>query len=325
MLSRNISEQRDKATREIIQEVLTQRSDTSLPKWCWLTLGSDARFEQTLLGDQDNAIIFEGDGPAQRALLMQFARSVNERLAEIGAPMCPGGVMAMNEKWCRSIDEWREAAIQWLDAPQPAQLLEASIFLDFRAVAGELALGQDLRHWFCAQIQSNRFFLRTLAQDSVRDDFATPALGMIGVHFSRAMRRHGLSGNWFGDIAIDTKVFGVNPAMRFIRVLALARGIEATSTDERLVQLAQIGAMSHKESEKFRHAFDVLQHYRLRAQLEFCDAQPGGFESVVASVPPPVVNVLGLDNLHTDEIRTLYDAMKTLKRLRTRVEIEFLR
>lgn len=324
-MCRSISAQRDVTTRQVISEVLTQWSETPLPKWCWLTLGSDGRCEQTLLGDQDNAIVFDGPGDKHRREFMRLARQINERLAELGAPLCPGKVMAMNEKWCRSIDEWHEAAIQWLRTPNPEQLLEACIFLDFRGVAGEIVFAQDLRQWLRHQIRQQPYFIRTLAQDAIRDDFATPALGMIGVHISRALRRHGLSGSWFADIAIDTKAFGVSAAMCFVRVLALSRGIEATSTDERLVQLAKIGAMTQRDSDQLRAAFDRMQHYRLRAQLEFCDAQPGGLEAVIASAPPPVVNVLGLENLKIEEIKELYGAMKTLKRLRRRVELEFLR
>ena len=45
------------------------------------------REEQTVATDQDNAIIFEGDGPRYREAFKQLAAAINHGLAEVGFPL----------------------------------------------------------------------------------------------------------------------------------------------------------------------------------------------------------------------------------------------
>jgi CBS domain-containing protein len=67
--------------------------------WCWLSVGSEGRREQTVATDQDNAILFEC--PAEevdivRPRLLLFARAANDALAELGFPLCAGNIMGRN-------------------------------------------------------------------------------------------------------------------------------------------------------------------------------------------------------------------------------------
>jgi CBS domain-containing protein len=111
-LARLVSHLNDALTRRLITLIemrITAQAGQALPPWCWLALGSEGREEQTVATDQDNAIIFEGDGHVWRERFMTFAQEVNHGLAEVGFPLCKGGVMAMHDKWCRSVDEWHTA------------------------------------------------------------------------------------------------------------------------------------------------------------------------------------------------------------------------
>ena len=80
-----------------------------------------------------------------RERLLPFAREVNEALDRCGYPLCKGGVMAMNPRWCASLDEWKAAFANWIDRGDPDSLLAANIFFDFRALWGELGLAEALR------------------------------------------------------------------------------------------------------------------------------------------------------------------------------------
>jgi CBS domain-containing protein len=95
-LTQLISSLNDHLTTRILE--LT-RQEFALPKtsWCWLSFGSEGRFEQTLSTDQDNGIVFAAAAEiaaAARQAFLPFARAVNERLAACGFPLCTGNIMA---------------------------------------------------------------------------------------------------------------------------------------------------------------------------------------------------------------------------------------
>jgi len=142
-LTRLISELNDQLTQRVIH-LASRRADLAGVRWCWLALGSEGRFEQTLLTDQDNGLLFtvppEIGVDAARARLLPFARQVNDWLAECGFPLCKGGVMGSNPQWCLSLEEWQRTFADWLFRGDAPVLLNASIFFDFRALAGEGAL-----------------------------------------------------------------------------------------------------------------------------------------------------------------------------------------
>lgn len=103
--------------------------------------------EQTLTTDQDNGLVFSAadDGEARdlRELFLPFTRAVNQALAECGFPLCDGEVMAGNPRWCLSIAEWQTNFGAWVRTPEPEALLNAAIFFDFRALAGDAALARE--------------------------------------------------------------------------------------------------------------------------------------------------------------------------------------
>lgn len=320
-LARLVSHLNDAMTRRVI--VLTEarmaKELGSLPNWCWLALGSEGREEQTVATDQDNAIIFEGDGQAYRERFKLLAGEINRGLAEIGFPLCKGGVMAMNDKWCRSVEEWQQALEAWFALPQPEALLDANIFLDFRGLYGEVRLAEELRQWLSQQVADRKLFLRALAEDAMRDGVAKLQSNGIVLSVARAMRKRGWRADWLSPATLEMKRGGTAPVVYFARVLALAKAIAATSTDERLRDLVSKAAMSESESQLMRDAFNVLQKYRLRAQLAYAMRAA---ERDQGDVSP---NVLDLDALSSHEIERLAEALASLGNLRARLEMDFLR
>ena len=117
-----------------LNDALTHRLfDLLLPEyeldeidWCWLSVGSEGRREQTVVTDQDNAILFHcpdfGRDRARRELL-DFARAANEGLAELGFPLCPGKIMASNPEHCLESTEWRERFAGWIEWLRTARRL----------------------------------------------------------------------------------------------------------------------------------------------------------------------------------------------------------
>ena len=135
-------------------------------------MGSEGRGEQTIATDQDNGLLFvtndEASTPdAIRERLLPFARAVNEALDRCGYPLCKGGVMAMNPRWCASLDEWKAAFAGWIDRGDPASLLAASIFFDFRALWGESRLADVLRADIARRARGNPRFLKQMSDNAL--------------------------------------------------------------------------------------------------------------------------------------------------------------
>jgi CBS domain-containing protein len=327
-LARLVSHLNDALTRRVIDLVVAQMQPSlgELPRWSWLALGSEGREEQTVATDQDNAIIFEGSSPELRQKFQSLAAGINHGLADIGFPLCTGGVMAMNEKWCRSVDEWRHALAGWFSTPNPQALLDSNIFLDFRGLHGDIELANELRAWVFDQVAEHRLFLRSLAQDAMRDQVGSLTKNTVFISMARAARRRGWQGEWLAPSQFEMKRMGTAPVVYFTRLLALAHSVAETSTDARLHGLVAKGAMSESETQQMRDAFNVLQRYRMRAQLAFAlaeqngEGRSGGTDH--AKISP---NVLLLDTLSIHEHERLSEALSELAGLRARLEMDFLR
>jgi CBS domain-containing protein len=106
----------DTLTRRLLELGIRKLGDPPYP-WSWLALGSEARSEQALLTDQDNALVLDlGDTPlgAVDPYFQKLAMFVNEHLEEAGIPRCRAGVIASNPDWRDSINEWEYRFARWM-------------------------------------------------------------------------------------------------------------------------------------------------------------------------------------------------------------------
>ena len=225
--------------------------------WCWLGLGSEGRLEQTLSTDQDNGLVFSAsdDGEARqlRELFLPFAAAANQALAECGVPLCDGKVMAGNPMWCLSLTEWRESFMAWVRTPEPEALLNAAIFFDFRAVAGNMELAAVLRRAVSELTCGNEIFLRLMTVNALA---AQPPLGRL--------RDFAIAAESGGEI--DLKKVGSRIFVDAARILALGAGITETATVSRFRRVAAEGLMTPRDAEAAVRAFDALQGIRLAVQ-----------------------------------------------------------
>jgi CBS domain-containing protein len=224
---------------------------------CWLVMGSGGRFEQTLNTDQDNAVIFtvpEGMTADQvRAQLLPVALRINQALALCGFPLCKGNIMASNPKWCLSLDEWKEVFDKWVDQGSTEALLHASIFFDFRALAGQHRLAEELRNWLARLARGNSRFLHQMAANALRN---RPPLGLVRDFVLNDSNR------------LDLKINGLIPFVDAARIFSLATGVTQTSTIQRLRQSAAGSNIPPTEVEAWINAFLFIQMLRLRHHYE---------------------------------------------------------
>lgn len=215
--------------------------------YAWIAFGSEGRMEQTLLTDQDNAIVYADAGEGGRGWYRALAERVNEDLETAGFPRCPGGYMARS--WHGPLSEWTRRFAGWIDSPQPNALLEASIFFDYRRVAGDLSL--DPLDAVIALAPRKPAFLRFLARSSM--EFRPPALLMLRLRGSSS--------------EVDLKLHGISPIVFLARCYALEAGTRARSTLDRLAAAARAGILDRESEENVAEAYRFLLGLRLRMQL----------------------------------------------------------
>jgi CBS domain-containing protein len=308
-LTRMISSLNDQLTARIL-DLMVAGFDVAGVALCWLGMGSEGRGEQTIATDQDNGLIFasreSGVAPdAVRERLLPFARAVNEALARCGYPLCKGGVMAMNPRWCASIDEWKAAFGNWIDRGDPVSLLTACVFFDFRSLWGEPALADVLRADIAQRARANARFLKQMSDNALAN---RPPLGWFG-ELQAAPDRTGVEG-------IDLKMSGSVPFVDAARILALARGITATGTVVRLEQAAAAGGLPASEARSFGDAFEFVQLLRLREQHR--RVARGDADGVDGNP-----NVVPLAELSELDRRILKEALRQARKIQQRLEVDY--
>ena len=295
-----ISSLNDRLTERII--TLECEADDALVglRWCWLALGSEGRMEQTLATDQDNALIFAAADDSQRDALLAFALRVNHQLDACGFPLCKGGIMASNPRWCLSADGWQQQFTQWIDHGTPEALLNASIFFDFRPLTGDAALALDLRAWLNRAAQKNPRFLHQMAGNALRN---RPPLGVV--------RDFVLSEDTAHPHTLDLKLNGATPFVDAARIFSLATGSSQTNTAKRLRAAAHALHIPDTELADWNRAFHFLQLLRLRHQHG---------QQRAGSAPD---NHLDPDTLNPLDRRILKEALRQARKVQARLAMDY--
>lgn len=299
-LTQLISSLNDHLTVRIIE--LT-RQEFSLPKvdWCWLSFGSEGRFEQTLSTDQDNGLVFDGDvadTPALRQIFLPFALAVNERLNACGFPLCKGNIMASNPDLCLSLAEWQDKFFAWMQSNNPQALLNATIFFDFRPLYGAEELAERLRQWLLGKAADASLFLRFMATNAL---MVEPPVGLI--------RDFVFDKSETFPHTLDLKTYGSRLFVDVARILALANRVGETGTAERLRALAQAGKLGRDDIGAVLDGFFFIQQLRLRQQQ--------------AGTPVGLANRVDPDQLNELDRLILKEAFKQAKKLQGRVQLEY--
>jgi len=259
-----ISEWNDRLTRKIItltEESLKEEGLGEPPvPYCWLALGSEGRKEQTLRTDQDNAIIYSdpksGSKNDVQDYFLRLAAGVVFGLERCGFPLCKGGIMANNPKWCQSETVWRRYFSEWINKASPEDLRNCTIFFDFRPLAGAAALAQRLRTFLNENIENNRAFLRYLTTNAL---YNGPPLGFLRALVVEKTGDH--------KNELNLKMRGLVPLVDALRVLALSAQISATNTLNRLELIKNKGLLPEELAEDTREAFNFIIFLRLHHHM----------------------------------------------------------
>jgi PAS domain S-box-containing protein len=223
----------------------------------FICLGSEGRREETLFTDQDNAIIYNDVSDEKENITSEYFNKLGENvcnaLNDIGYSFCKGNIMAKNKQWCKPISAWEKYFANWITTPEPQNLLDATIFFDFRSVYGSPEFSEKLKVTLSHLIKTHPLFLYHLAYNTCN-----------------AKLQHISSGNIISDKsneAVDLKSI-VSIIIMFARTYSLQNEIWCTNTFERLNALKSRQIISEKTINEIMFAYNYLMKLRIRNQAE---------------------------------------------------------
>lgn len=260
---------------ESITRIMTTVSDATLVRliglaeaelgpppaaYAFVALGSEAREEQTLATDQDNAIIHADVAPEQHAAVQAYFLQLGEKVCGwldlVGYRRCQGEVMACNRKWCQPLSQWRQYFTECVSADKPQDLLDVNVFFDFRCAHGEAGLVRQLRdhlHQLLEGEGRHAFFFH-LAQSTLQ--FKAPR-GFFGNIQLESSAEH--------PAAFNVKA-AIIPLVNFARMYAWQHHFGETNTLERLRRLRDQGLLLPSSHDELAQAYAALMQMRLTHQ-----------------------------------------------------------
>jgi CBS domain-containing protein len=208
--------------------------------------------------------------------------------------------MATTDRWRKPVATWRRYFRNWMEEPDPKSLMHASIFFDWRPVAGAVQLAHTLHDVVLQRTPNQSIFLASLTANALDH---TPPLGFFRQF---VLERHG------GETkTLDLKLNGLVPIVDLARIHTLDRGLRPVNTLERLEALGQSNSFAASDANDLHDAFSFIATVRMRHQVN----QLRRGETPDNYVPPSALSDF--------EQRHLKDAFKIVRRMQSALEQRF--
>jgi len=260
----------------------------------FLVLGSLGRSEPSLVTDQDNAILYDDDTGGQGEQVQKYFLLLGERVCDalhtMGYTHCKGDIMAKNEKWCRPLSDWKRYFTGWVGTAQPQDLLDVSIFFDFRCVYGDETLAEQLRDHVYKALSGNTSFFLHLSQNALRVKPPTRQLKSAD----------SIDGKW-----------AMLPVIDITRIYALKHRVRESNTVDRLARLQEQQIFSPSGHR------DILQAYSYLMQLRF------QHQSAAIAAGREANNDIAMDELTDAEKVMLRRLMSQIETFQTKLNLDF--
>lgn len=250
-----LSQATDIMTRKLI--TFYQQANGKAPlRYCWLVYGSQAREDQTMGSDQDNALLLESEPTDdQDAYFEGMSDYVCLGLAKCGIKLCDGNIMASNPKLRQSVDEAVKETERWVRTPTNQAILDFNIFLDARAAAGDTTLFEQLQAKRKPLLKQS-MFLAALARNA-NENSVPLSMFQKFVYAKKAD---------FKD-SIDLKISAVAIINNLVRLYALSMGLTMPGTVARLKNISVESGLSDKDRQNLIDIWLFLNRLRWRHQL----------------------------------------------------------
>jgi CBS domain-containing protein len=221
-------------------------------------LGSEGREEQTLLTDQDNAILYDDPPPDREKEAAEYFKALGGQVCDwldrAGYAFCQGGVMAKNPRWNLPLAAWRRQFTRWIHNADPQELLELNMVFDFRCVLGDPSLVHGFRQWTFGEMESHPPFFLHFAQNALS---YKPPLGVLG--------NIQVASSGEGAKALNLKD-ALMPVVNYARLYTLKHRISDTHTLDRLGRLHEKGLLGRDSYQELATAYEALMRMRLGRQ-----------------------------------------------------------
>jgi len=277
-------------TRRLLELAEAELGPPPVP-YSFMALGSMARNEQSIVTDQDNALVLDDrfDPKLHDEYFAALAKFVSDGLALCGYTYCTGGIMGTNLQWRQPLRVWKQYFNDWIDKPTPERLLHSSIFFDLDNVSGEPGFVVELQDLVAGKAPNSPLFLAAMARNASN---RTPPLGFFR---NFVMEKDGKQNN-----TINVKRRGTAPMTDLVRVHALACGSTAQNSFARLDDIAQTGLLPSGVGDRIRYAFEFISMVRIRHQ------------AIDLQRDQPPTNSIEPENISREERHNLKDAFQLL-------------
>ena len=290
----------DSITRRLLEMAEAEFGKPPAP-YLWLAGGSQARGEQTSHSDQDNAMILCDDvRDDDLPYFESIARFVSDGLNACGYVYCPGNAMASNPEWRQPLAKWREYFQRWIGRPEPMALMLSSIFFDLKPIHGDSGLFEPLHEEILRKTRDNSIFIAHMVSNALNN---RPPLGFF--------RNFVLIHDGKHDDTLDIKHRGIAPITDIARVIALAEGLPAVNTHERLRAAMGTPSLSKEMGRNLQDALEFIARLRIRHQAR----------QIQAGEPPD--NYLPPTALSELERTHLKDAFRVIQSMQELLEYRY--
>jgi PAS domain-containing protein len=267
-----------------------------------LALGSEARQEQTLVTDQDNALIYEdsgADNPAVGIYFLRFGKRMNELLSAVGYELCKGDIMAGNPRWNQPLTVWKKYFSVWISEANPKNIVDVSVFLDFRAIYGDHTLTDELRDAIRTMLQNTPAFFSHLALANMSYKLPVSLFGKLLTENAN---------NEAGTINIKN---ASRVLVNMVRLYAVKNNINETNTTKRMQGLYEIGVLPYPLYKDLHFAWEYMLTLQFRHQIH----------AFVNRLEPD--HNLNLAMVSSIEINTLKTIFSVLTNFQNRLKLDF--
>ena len=306
-LVRMISHLNDRVLIRLIELLRNDRYPDLTDDFAFIVLGSEGRREQTLTTDQDNAIIYSDNlSPEQIERIKEFSEDLINTLISLGVPPCPGGIMAKNDFWRRSLNGWKTILNGWLRDSGPQNIMNGSMFFDLRTVYGNEELEAELKRHIAAYLSRDENFLARSAKNVT--GFKTP-IGFFG--------RFKLEKKGPHKGKMNIKKAGIFAITEGIKVLALKSGKLDDGTLEHIRDLTEKGTLKRDMAANIEASFNFLVYLRLRGQVTSLQA---------GEEPSNYINLTELNHMELGRLRLAFETVDSLQKfLELHFQLDFIR
>ncbi|TVR59876.1 MAG: CBS domain-containing protein [Spirochaetaceae bacterium] len=265
-LARNICHVTTTVSDAITERLISLVVDEIGPPPCrfaFVALGSEARREQTLATDQDNALLYQdstSDPDSAAEYFLELGERVCDGLAKVGYAYCKGENMAKNPLWNRPLAQWKRYFTEWIAEPDDKALAHCNVFFDRRCVFGDSSLVHELWNEVGASLAEHPAFFAYMARNTLQ---YKPPIGMFGRIVT-------------GSAGEPRNAFNIKEAMlpivNFARLYALQHELEDTNTFDRLERLDETGVLHGDNRHAIEQAYGRLMQLRFRHQVHLIES-----------------------------------------------------